>query len=438
MKYRYRVLAVLGAFAIITFLDRVCISVAGQAMQRDLGLSSKQWGWILGAFVLSYCCFEVPAGQLGDRIGPRRVLTRIVLWWSGFTALTGAVSGFWPLAGVRFLFGAGEAGAYPNGSAVIYRWFPATERARAQGVIWSLSRLGGALTPLVVIPLQQAFGWRVSFGVLGFLGVIWAVVWHAWFRDNPADQPAVSAAELREIGSQASRVAEPRLPWRQVLRRPNLWWILVMYHAYCWSGFFFLTWMHPFLESARGFRPPDLIRLSWIPFVAAGVANLSGGFASDYLVRRVGLKWGRKLVGLAGLGTSAAALGTLLLVHGKFATIACLALAYGGSDFMMPAAWAVCLDIGGRNAGAVTGAMNTAGQTGSFLSTVFFGYALSATGGFGAALALVAVMTAISALCWFKIDATDPLVGDGRPTEETPDRSERIPDGGLHPLHAPG
>ena len=169
---RARVLALLIALAIITFLDLISIAVAGPRIQRDLNISTEHWGWVLGAFVLSYGLFEIPTGALGDRIGPRRVLSRIVLWWSGFTALTGLATGFVPLLATRFLFGAGEAGAYPNISGVITRWFPAGERARLQGYIWAASRLGGALSPLIVVRLQSAAGWRTTFGLLGATGVL--------------------------------------------------------------------------------------------------------------------------------------------------------------------------------------------------------------------------------------------------------------------------
>ncbi len=165
----------LVTLAIITFLDRISISVAAPRIQQELGIQPAQWGWILGAFVLAYGLFEVPTGALGDRGGHRSVLTRIVLWWSAFTGLTGLAGSFPVLLITRFLFGAGEAGAYPNMAGALGRWFPAGERARTQGFIWSASRLGGALAPLIVVPLQASIGWRPTFAVLGLLGAVWAI-----------------------------------------------------------------------------------------------------------------------------------------------------------------------------------------------------------------------------------------------------------------------
>jgi len=408
-KYRYRVLGVLGIFAVITFVDRVCISVAAVDVQHDLGLTPAQWGWVLGAFVLAYSIFEIPTGMMGDRIGPRRVLARIVTWWSGFTILSGLATGFWTLVTARFLFGAGEAGAYPNCSAAIARWFPRAERARAQGFIWMASKLGAGLAPLMVIPIQQAYGWRMSFFLFGGIGIIWALGWYLWFRDNPAEVAKVTPEERQEIGPPAGKQHEP-LPWKIALRQPNLWWIMLMYHTHCWPAFFFLTWLHVFLEKGRGFTKAELLQLSWIPFVCGACSNLLGGIVSDLLQKRLGLRWARRAVGMLGHGLSAIFIVCAFLTEDKIWTVVFLALAYAGSDFMLPVAWAVCLDVGGKYAGAITGAMNTAGQAGSFLSTVLFGYIVTATSSYSAPLVPIIVMSFISTIVWLKIDAEKNLI----------------------------
>ncbi|MES2696363.1 MAG: MFS transporter [Verrucomicrobiota bacterium] len=409
MKYRYRVLVFLFALSILTFVDRVCISVVGKSMQEDLQLSPTQWGWMLGIFSLAYGLFEIPAGIMGDKIGPRRVLTRIVTFWSVFTVLTGAVSNFWQLLIVRGLFGAGEAGAFPNASATISRWFPVVERARAQGVVFMASRLGGALTPLLVIPVLQGYGWRACFYVFGVIGLIWPIAWYLWFRDTPAEKRGVSQAEIAEIGSSVAPVGHVNMSWKHILTRPALGWLMLMYYACCWTAFFFLGWLHTFLERARGFSKDDLVALSWLPFVLGACAAILGGFTSDWLVKRIGLKWGRRAVALTGLGFSSVCIAAVMLTQDKVWTVVWLALGYAGSDFMLPVAWAVCLDIGGRQAGAVSGAMNMAGQLGAFSTSVAFGYIVSATGNYDLPLIPMAAMTVVSALLWLKIDPTKPL-----------------------------
>ncbi len=409
MKYRHRVLGFLFFLSIVTYVDRVCISVAGPAMQKDLNLSPEQWGWVVAAFAFAYAIFEIPTGSMGDRSGPRGVLTRIVIWWSAFTTLTGMVSNYFVLLGTRFLFGAGEAGAYPNSSAAISRWFPATERGRAHGVVWMASRIGGAISPLMVIPIQVAYGWRASFLVFGILGVVWAAAWFWWFRDNPADKPGVTREEIEEIGVTRGSGSHA-IPWGQALRSPNLLWIMLMYHTYCWGSFFYLSWLHTFLVKGRGFDDADVKSMSWLPFAFGAVANLMGGITSDRLVKRIGLRWGRRVVAMSGLGASALFITLTMFTEDKLLSVLLLALGYAGSDFMLPVAWAVCLDTGRKYAGAVTGAMNTAGQLGSTLTSLAFGYLVTGFGSYNAPLAPMAAMTAISALLWLKIDPAVQII----------------------------
>ncbi len=330
----------------------------------------------------------------------------------GLHGIDRIVHGLLVARGIRFLFGAGEAGAFPNISAAIARWFPAVERARAQGVIWMASRIGGAISPLLVIPIQQAYGWRVSFFVFGVIGLGWAVWWFRWFRDTPREKSGVSAEELHELSTVGHASGHGGLPWRTVLAQPGLWWIMLMYHAQAWAGFFFLTWLHTFLENGRHFTKSDLVALSWLPFVFGAFANLAGGFAGDALVKRLGLKAGRRLIGAGGLGASMLCMIAAIFTEDKVLTVLWLALSYGCSDFALPSAWAVCLDVGQKHAGAVTGAMNTAGQAGSFLSTVMFGYVVTAFGSYNAPLVPLTVMLAVGALAWLKIDPTRALVTD--------------------------
>jgi MFS family permease len=399
--------------SIITYLDRICISVAGPRMQADLDMSPEQWGWVVGAFTLSYALFEIPSGALGDRMGQRKLLTRIVVWWSVFTTLTGTVSNFFVLLGTRFLFGAGEAGAYPNSSGSIARWFPTVERARAQAVVWMASRIGGALSPLLVVPIQQRYGWRASFWVFGCLGVVWAVVWFKWYRDFPAEKPQVSREELEEIGAAGGRSAHQGLPWRAVLSKPNLWYIMLMYHTYCWGSYFYVSWLHTYLQKGRGFTEDQMALWSTLPFIFGACGNVLGGTASDLLVRKYGLKIGRRSVGATGLGLAAGFMYLTALTSNNSLAALFLAVGYGCMDCMMPVAWSVCLDVGRKYAGAVTGAMNTGGQAGSFLSAIAFGYVVKAYGSYNPPLFGMAAMLLVSALLFLRIDPTRPLVEEG-------------------------
>lgn len=385
----------------ITFLDRLCIAIAGPRIQKDLGITPEQWGWVLGAFVLSYGLFEIPTGMLGDRFGRRNVLTRIVLWWSAFTALTGVASGFVPLMATRFLFGAGEAGAYPNMAGVVSRWFAVRERAIAQGFIWGASRAGGALAPLMVVPIQSAFGWRVSFFLFGAVGIVWCAVWWWWYRDdvpNGGELPAVHEPE------------DHHAVWRLLLRSPQVRIIVLMYGCYAWGSWFYFSWLHTWLIKARGFTEAEMAIFSALPFMLGAAANLAGGFVSDAAVRKLGLRRGRMIVGSTCLAIAACLLVGTALTQNRGTAVGLLTLGFGVMDLMLPSAWAVCLDISGPHAGAVTGAMNTAGQLGGFLCTVLFGYIAGHFNNYDLPLFMIAGMVALSAFLFTRIDASRPLI----------------------------
>jgi MFS transporter, ACS family, glucarate transporter len=422
MLNRHWVLVLLFALSIITYIDRVCISVAGPLMQKELGLSPSMWGWVVGAFTISYALFEIPTGAMGDRLGSRTTLTRIVLWWSAFTALTGMVSNFYMLLATRFMFGVGEAGAYPNAASTISRWFPIAQRARATSVVWCASRLGGALSPFLVIPIQAQFGWRASFYVFGAVGVIWALVWYLWFRDTPAQKKGTSAEEIAEIAREHDSESgkHHKLPWGIALKDSNYLTILLMYHTYCWGSYFYLSWLHTFLVKGRGMGQDEMKYYSALPFLAGFCGNLFGGFLSDYLTMKCGLKIGRRTVGAAGLAVSAACMLATGFTADRYWSVAFLSLGYGAMDCMLPVSWAVCLDVGKRYAGAVSGSMNMAGQLGSFLSSLAFGYLVEYTASYDIPLKLFSIMLFISAYLFTRIDPTKQLPVTGLEPEGLP------------------
>jgi MFS transporter, ACS family, glucarate transporter len=407
MKYRNRTLGLLSVLTVITYLDRVCISVAGPRIQDSLHLSPAQWGWVTGIFTLSYAAFEIPTGLLGDRIGARRVLTRIVLWWSAFTTFTGMVGGYYSMLVTRFLFGAGEAGAYPNASVVIGRWFPIEERGRAFGIILSASQLGGAIAPLLVVPIQIRYGWRASFYLFGVIGVIWAALWYFWYRDSPTEKSGVTAAEIAETQHLVTD-ARHTLPWAIALRSLNFWRVPTICFCYIYTNVFFASWFHTYLVKARGFSEKQLL-LSSLPFFVSACANLCGGLASHLLVRRIGLKWGRCALGIAGLIVAALSITGVLFTHNTYAALALLCLANGGITFQQPIAFAICLDIGGAYSGAIVGVFNTAAGAAGFVSSLAFGYIVSHTENYNLPFVPMAALLLIGAYTWFKFDPTEQL-----------------------------
>lgn len=424
MKYQHRVVGLLALLSVITYLDRVCIAVAGPRMQDSLHISPQAWGWVTSVFFLSYSAFEIPTGALGDRIGPRRVLTRIVLWWSAFTSLTGVASNYAWLILVRFCFGMGEAGAYPNASTVIGRWVPSESRARAWGLVWMTSQIGAAISPLLVIPIQARYGWRASFYLFGVLGMIWAAVWYAWFRDWPDEKAGISVTELHEIagsphGASAERNVHAGMPWRRALHDVQFWRIAAIGVCYVYVLAFFQSWLQTYLVRGRGYSEAALL-LSSLPYVIGGLANGIGGLTSDRLVRHYGLKTGRRAVGVFGLGFAAIFMtATIATPSGAWALIF-LSLAYAGILAQQPNLCAVCLDTGKKHAGTVFGFMNTAANAASAVSSVAFGYLATYFGSYNAPFIPMVLMLCAGAWLWLRIDPSHQLFEEREP-EPLPD-----------------
>jgi MFS family permease len=404
---RARVVGLLVLLFGITYLDRVCISVAGPRMQQDLHIDPIGWGWVTGAFTMSYCLFEIPSGILGDRIGPRRVLTRIVLWWSAFTVLTGAAMSYVPLLAARFLFGAGEAGAYPNSSIVISRWFPPTRRASMCGVTLMASQIGAALAPLLVVPMQRLYGWRSSFFVFGILGVGWSIAWYGWFRDSPARVPGA-------IGPDNAAAAEPMpamreaFPWRSALRSQSAIALMAAAFCYVYVFNFFQTWFQTFLVKGRGFTETGLL-LSTLPYVIAIFATLSGGAVSDALVRGLGHKHGRRVLGAGALCVAGAFVIAAMLARQQMLTVVFLSVVYGAITFQQAGVFGVCLDIGQKHAGAMVGLMNTVAQVGGLVGTVAYGYLVEHFGNYDAPFIPMAALLFLGAALWLRVDASQVL-----------------------------
>ncbi|HJZ73174.1 MAG TPA: MFS transporter [Vicinamibacterales bacterium] len=408
---RYRVLAMTMALGAITYLDRVAISVTRPDVARDLQLSPIQMGYVFSAFYLAYALFEIPTGWWGDRVGTRSVLTRIVCWWSTFTVLTGLAFNFTSLVAIRFLFGSGEAGAWPNVARTFSRWFPRQERGTAQGVFFMSAHLAGGLTPMLVTALLAYLSWRSLFALFGSIGFVWSVAWYRWFRDSPAEHRAVGAAEraLIEAGHGADLGhAVGATDWARLLGNRTVACLCLMYFTQAFGGTFYVTWLPTYLGS-RGLTGMTAGILAGLPLVFSAAADLVGGIATDRAARRFGLRLGRVTIG----GGSLAAAGAFTIASTFVASpvAAAILIAFGGasSNFLLGAAWGTCLDIGGRRSGAVSAAMNTSGQVGSILSPILVAEVVRRFSQWSAPLYLAGVLFLMGAVCWVWVDPTKPV-----------------------------
>ena len=408
---RYTMLAFALATTALAYLDRVAISLSSSAIQSDLALDDAELGWVFSAFTLAYSIFEIPSGWLADRFGARRMMARIVLWWSAFTMATAGAVGFRSLVAIRFLFGVGEAGVFPTLASAFRRWMPARERGRAFGLAVGFAALGTAVSQPIVGAMLELVSWRESFVLYGALGVGWAALWYWWMRDDPREHASVSASEVAEIGPPAQG-AHVRVPWARLVRSRNLIVICAMYFCAIYGWYFFMTWLPQYLMRARGF---DLSQSKWLaslPWLAIAGGCFAGGFLSDLGVRRAGLRFGLRAPGIVGLPLAAACILGAIAADGGMAATIFLTAAAGLAALGIASAWSTCLAIGGRHGGVVSGAMNTFGNLGGTVCPVVFGQSLQHPGSWQVPLASVAVLYAISGLMWWVIDPEQGLDGE--------------------------
>jgi ACS family glucarate transporter-like MFS transporter len=457
-RVRYGVLGFACSLSMITYLDRVCFGTVASNIQDEFGLSDTQKGILFSAFALAYASLEVPSGWLGDRFGPKKTLIRIVLAWSLFTTMTGLIypslGGGYLLFGlsipflamviIRFLFGAGEAGAYPNIARAFHNWFPFQERASAKGAVWMAGRFGGGITSFVVFALlyktiidgQEVTHWRHIFWIFGALGVLWVTAFSRWFRDRPEQHPNVNPAELALIrhGEDHSGPATA-VPWRKLLGSTNLWILCLMYFCASYGWYFNITYLPGYLRQNFGLVDQEKWSPEWwafslmagAPLLLGAVGCLFGGILSDVFIRRTGnRKWGRRLFGLVGHSLCSLCYFAAIFADSAGLFVLAIALAAFWNDMTMGAAWASCLDIGRKYSGIVAGCMNTVGNLGGFAAGFLTGYILDSfragvpTGAHDAILEaghkgwtinflLFTGVYVVATLLWLGFDATKPV-----------------------------
>jgi MFS transporter, ACS family, glucarate transporter len=411
---RSRVLAMTVALAFLTYMDRVCISVTAPAILRDLRLTTIQMGFVFSAFTAAYALFEIPTGWWADRIGSRRVLTRIVTWWSIFTGLTGLAWNFPSLIALRALFGAGEAGAWPTVARALSRWFPEQERGTAQGIFFMGAHLGGGLTPILVAAIAARIGWRGTFPLLSIFGFLWAASWFRWYRDEPRDHASVAAEELSWI--EAGRRSVPgeigqRKIVRAALKTPGIWFLCLMYFTQTYGFNLYVTWMPTYLQHEKQLHGAVLAVLAGLPLLLSVPADLFGGILTDRLSQRFGLRLGRCLVGFGSLAAAGLFLFVGALVPGAVSAVL-IALAAASSNFLLGASWGACADMAGDHAATVSAAMNTSGQIGGVLSPIAFAYLTRTSASWAAPLYLTAALYLVGAGCWYFVHPERPLGQD--------------------------
>ena len=435
-RARYWVIVFAITLAVIQYVDRVCISQAAPDIAEDLGLSTKQMGYVFSAFTLAYALFEIPTGWLGDKIGPRKVLLRVALWWSFFTAATGWAWNCASMVVARFLFGAGEAGCFPNLTKALSTWLPTRDRTRAQALMWMGARWGGASAPLLVVTVMAFVSWRTAFLVFALLGVVWAVIFGKWFRDNPRNHKSVNAAELELLKENEHNLqSHGDVPWGQLTKRGTLWLLGAQYACLSYGWYFYITWLPTYLKDVRGVDIKSNALMKWvadglegslspamtlqvlaaalggIPLLFGGFGSLIAGVISTRLIARTGrVKMVRRTIGFIGLTGAAALLMTSFYIRDPLWAMLAMGMASFFNDTTLPGSWTTCMDVGGRYAGTVSGSMNMLGNFGGMAGPIVVGYVLAWTHhDWQLAFAISAAIYFLGAICWLFIDPVTPL-----------------------------
>ncbi|MEM9418007.1 MAG: MFS transporter [Planctomycetota bacterium] len=374
-RQRFLLVFLLFLHTMNTYMDRVAISSAKLDMQEDIsGLTDERMGIAFGIFAIGYALFQIPAGWFSDKAGPRLALTIVVIAWSIFTAWTGFVYTAIALIVVRFLFGVGEAGAYPGAARAMYSWLPAKERGLGLGIFHSGARVGAAICLVLMPMLIDLIGWRMTFVANALLGVVWGLAWWFWYRDNPRDHKWVNDAEadLIEKGIEEEKATESTVPYIQVVTSGNVLLAMFQYIASNFTFFISISWMQPYVSETYG---EEKAWMASLPLLSGAVALWLSGYMVTALHKRGMPVLSRRLPAM--IGFTLGAIGLLLTtqaveMNSVWVLILSYALAMFGVEMTLSPSWAFCMDIGGSRSGAVSAAMNMMGNMGAAVSAIAF------------------------------------------------------------------
>lgn len=400
---RYMLVFSTFLLSVLLYIDRVCISVAKEPIAGALELSDKQIGWVLSIFALGYALAQTPSGMLNDKYGPRVILTAVVSFWSLFTAMTGFAWNYMSLLITRFVFGVGEAGAFPGIARATFSWIPIKERGIVTGINFSGSRLGAAFALPVVAWMIESLGWRMSFFVLGAVGFVWALIWYWWFRDNPEQHKSIAEEEkayILETRQQVNNEETEKLSGGLLFKSKNMWLAMGQYFASNFTFFFSLTWLFPHIKSEYGLDAVEAGFYASAPLIFGALGNYFSGFLVDKIYSKGKWTLSRRLPAIIGFALASVGLIASLYMETAFGAVVFLSIAIFGADMTLSPSWSFCVDIGKKNSGAVSGTMNMAGNIGSFITALAFPYLLSWFGSVEPFFITAAILNVIAIFLW--------------------------------------
>ena len=411
-RARYVVVTFMVLLAMVTYLDRACIGAMAPKIAEEFSLDEGQMSWVFFAFIISYAIFEIPTARWADKRGAKGVLVRIVSWWSIFTIATAGAFNYVSLLLARFLFGAGEAGAWPCVARVMSRWIPKHARGTAKGIFFAGAYASATLTTLIVTPLLSYMSWRTILIVFGCVGFVWVFFWRRWFRDEPTEHPAANEAERALI--LADRPVEAPQPrgwvfWRKLLRQRNVRLLCVAYMPNCATFYFCITWLPTYLMKKHGFEKAELGMVAALPLLLSTGTQFLGGWFSDLIARRYGLTAGRRTPGIVGYTLAAGFIIAAALSDRPVFAAVMIGLAAGTCMLTTATSWSTCVDIGREYSATVSATMNTAGQIAAMASAPVVGYSVMWFGDWNMPFWLLAGLFLVGAACWAFVDPRKPV-----------------------------
>ncbi|MEO6972229.1 MAG: MFS transporter [Rhodoferax sp.] len=414
-KVRHLILAIMCLLYFIAYIDRVNISVAAPFIRKEFGLTPTELGVVFSAFAFPYAALQIVGGWCADKFGPRLVLTVLSIIWAAATILCGFAWGLTSLLMFRFVLGIGEGGAFPTATRAFTFWLPATERGFAQGITHSFARLGGAVTPPIVIGIVALYGWRESFIALGVLSLLWTALYVWFFRNTPIEHKWITQSELKEIGVDTARMkstSKGKTPWAEMIRK--MWLVTFVDFCYGWSLWVFLTWLPSYLKDARGFDLKQLALFASLPLLAGVVGDTLGGVVSDTIYKRTGnLKIARRAMLVLGLGGALVFVLPVVGTKDPLMAVALLSASFFFLELTNAVLWSLPMDIAGAYAGTAGGMMNTGFGVAGMISPIVFGFLIQTTGSYQIPFAVSAALLVVGIVGALFIDPTrkvgDPL-----------------------------
>ncbi|MGZ7440334.1 MFS transporter [Paenibacillus sp. TH7-28] len=415
-KVRWVIAFLMWAAIAINYIDRTVLSAAAPFLTDEFSLSEAQMGIILSGFFWSYALLQIPAGWFADRFGQKKTLGFAVIWWSLATAVTGLATGFKSLLGFRVALGVGEAAAYPSNAGIASKWFPDKERATVSGIFDSGSKFGGAIAMPLIVWLIAMYGWKMTFVIIGVLGVIWGIIWLLYFKETPEEHKGVNEAELQHIreGQTKKEGADSKQPmkWYHLLKHRNIWAMCIGFFMINYNSYFFITWLPTYLVKERGMNLIEMGFVASLPLLCAMVVEVAAGWLSDriYASGKLSLTATRKLFLVIGL-LMAACIGFAAFAESAVLAVVLLCIAKSGTTVAASQVWALPGDVAPKNmTSVVAGMQNSVSNMGGVVGPIITGFIVASTGSFVPALIFSALLIVIAIVNYlFLMKKVEPI-----------------------------